>query len=191
MSEEFYNRPLPSYQNSPQYQIPVPEEHHWKNQYMRIDFEDKSFNHLRDKFARLDIPTEKLEDLVEELMIIINNAGKMKVEMREIPLFLDDFEKYWDTYCIYILKNSRWVDELNHIREYVLILLEQEYHKSINGWQGDNILTYRGEQKQAYSLKQEVVQTGTKRGWFKNKKQSKIVNSPAAQGFNLSQPQQR
>ena len=183
MGDEYYNKPLPSYGGSPQYQVPVPEDHHWKREYMLIDFENKSFNHLRSKFESLDIPTEKIEDLVEELMIIVNNAGKMKIESHMIPYFLDNFEKYWDTYCIHILKNSRWIDEMNHIREYVLFILEQEYFKSIGGWQGDNILTYKGEQKQSYSIKQESVSSGVKRGWFRNKKTA--TTAPAVQGFNL------
>jgi len=189
MLDEYYNRPLPSYQNTSQYQIPVPEEHHWKNQYMKIDFENKSFNYLRVKFERLDMPTEQIEDLIEELMLILNNAGKMKIQRDMVNYLLENFDKVWDSYAIYILKNSRWIDEMVHIREYVMYILEQELYKSVDGWQGDNILTYRGEQKQSYSLKQENVQNDVKRGWFRNKKVKKDVQSPAMQGFNLSQPQ--
>jgi len=186
MPGEFYNKPLTGYQSTSPYQIPVPEEHHWKNDYMRVDFENKSFNYLRIKFERLDIPTEKIEDLVEELMLIINNAGKMKIEIAMIETFTDEFEQVWESFKIYILKNSRWVDELEHLRHYAKMVFQQELFKSIGGWQGDNILTYRSEQKQAYALKQETVSSGEKRGWFRNKKKKAAGPAPAMQGYNIS-----
>jgi hypothetical protein len=189
MTKEYYNKALPSYDGTPPYQIPVPEEHHWKHQYMRIDFENKSFNLIRKRMLMLDVPVEIVEDLIEELMILVNNAGKLNIQAYTIPHFMDIFELYWDSYCIYVLKNHRWIDEINHVRDYVMLILEQELYKSIDGWQGDNILTTRVEQKQNYALRQENVVESQKRGWFRNKKtQNKI--SPVAQGFNLSSRQE-
>jgi hypothetical protein len=109
----------------------------------------------------------------------------MKIQPFEINWLLDEFDTLWDNFCIYSLKNSRWIDEVNHVRRYALYVLLQEYHKSIDGWQGDNILRTRIEQTHAYALKQENVVTSTKRGWFRNKK--KIQSAPAVQGFNLQQ----
>jgi len=189
MGDEFFNKPLPSYGNSPQYQIPVPEDHHWKREYTLIDIENKSFNYLRRKFEDLDIPLEKIEDLVEELMIVLNNAGKLKIEQNMICYLMEGFEKVWSTFEIHVLKNSRWIDEMSHIREFCLYVLEMELYKSIGGWQGDNILTFRGEQKQSYYLKQEAASSDVRRGWFRNKKPKSV--SPAVQGFNISGDQGR
>jgi len=184
VTDEYYETPLPSYGSQPQYQIPVPEDHHWKREYTRIDFENKSFNYLKKKLERLDIPQEKIDDLVDELMIIVNNAGKMKIKIYEINWLIDEFDTLWDNFCIYNLRNSRWIDELNHVRRYALYVLLQEYHKSIDGWQGDNVLRSHSivEQSHAYNVKQENVQQ--KRGFFGKKPKRQ---PPAVQGYDLSQ----
>jgi len=184
--EEFYNSPLPTYGQSPQFQLPVSEDQNWKNQYTHIDFENKSFNYLKKKLEKLDIPKEKIDDLIEELEIIINNAGKMKISTPTIKMLLDIFDTAWDNYCIYVMKNSRWIDELNHVHSYAMQVLLQEYYKSIDGWQGDNILRTRIEHAHDYNLRQENVSTAVKRGWFRNKKSSAVMESSAAQGFDLS-----
>jgi len=118
-------------------------------------------------------------------MIIVNNAGKMKISPPVIIWLLDTFDTLWDNYCIYVMKNSRWIDELNHVHSYAMYVLLQEYYKSIDGWQGDNILRTRIEQTHAYNLRQENVSTAVKRGIFRNKSKS-VVESPAVQGFDLS-----
>lgn len=185
LPDEYYNAPLPSYGENPQYSTPVPEEHHWKHNYIHIDFENKSFNLIRKRMLMLEVPEEIVEDLIEELMILTNNAGKLRIEEYTIPHFMEIFELYWDSYCIYVLKNHRWIDEINHIRDYVMLILEQELYKSIDGWQGDNILTTRVEQKQNYALRQENVVESKKRGWFRNKTVKSSV--PAVDGFDLGQ----
>ena len=83
------------------------------------------------------------------------------------------------------MKNSRWIDELNHVHSYAMQVLLQEYYKSIDGWQGDNILRTNIRQTHEYNLKQESVATTTKRGMFRNKTKSEVV-SPAAQGYDFS-----
>ena len=91
MPDEYFNRPLPSYGESPQYQVPVPEEHHWKNQYMIIDFENKSFNLIRKRMLETSVPVAIIDDLVEELMILVNDAGKLNIKEYAVPHFMENF----------------------------------------------------------------------------------------------------
>jgi len=189
MSNEYYSSPPPDFQRTDPKSFhynPMSEDTAWKLQYSRIDFENKSFNYLKQKLYALEIPEEKIQDLIDELTIIVNNAGKMKLDRGEIGWFLDEFDTLWDNFCIYQLKNSRWIDELNHVRAFAEYVLLQELHKSIDGWQGDNMLRTKVEQTQRYDVRQENYQTSEKRGWFRNKKKTQRV-SPAQQGYNLSQ----
>ena len=185
---EYYEQPFTRYGDVAPYAASYNEDHLWKNQYIKIDFDNRSFEYLKTKLQRLEIPKEKIQDLIDELSIIVNNAGKIKLERSEINWLLDEFDKLWDNFCIYCIKNHRWIDELNHVRSYAEYVLLQEFHKSIDGWQGDNILRTKVEQTQRYDVRQEAFQTETKRGWFKNKKKTTQV-SPAQQGYMLSQQQ--
>lgn len=188
---DYHNVPYTRYNPAGSYEPGWSEDIFWKLQYSRIDFDKKSFEYLKKKLMKLDIPDEKIQDLIDELDIIVNNAGKMKLERSEIGWLLDEFDKLWHNFCIYTLSNSRWIDELNHVRAYAEYVLLQEFHKSIDGWQGDNLLRTKVEQTQRYDVRQEAFQTETRRGWFRNKKRTKRV-SPAQQGFNVSQqPQQQ
>lgn len=186
MSNEIYDQPYSSYKQMGQYQIPVPEDHIWKREYIKIDFNNKSFEYLRTKLEKLKIPEEKVQDLIDELDIIVNNAGKMNIEKPEINWLLDEFETLWENYCIYTLENSRYINELNHVRRYAMYILLQEYHKSISGWQGDNLLRQKIEQGQTYNIRQEQVESRPKRGIFKSRRKPILTsNNPATQGFNM------
>lgn len=184
---DYHEQPTTRYNQIP-YQLPIPEDHIWKNEYIKIDFDNHSFEYLKNKLLHLEIPKEKIQDLIDELSIIINNAGKMNIEKPEINWLLEEFETLWDNFCIYNLKNSRWIDELNHVRRYAMYVLLQEYHKSLHGWQGDNILRYKIEQAQTYNVRQEQVESPRRRGFFsrrQDKKQMAMDNSQVQQGFNV------
>jgi len=187
MDKEFYNQPLPSYGQYSPYQLPVSEDQHFKKEYTKINIENKAFNYLKKRLTNLSIPEEKISDLIDELDILVNNAGKMKLDRAEIGWLLDEFDKLWDNYCIYSMKNHRWINELEHVRIFAEYILLQEYHKSIEGWQGDNILRTKIEQSQSYNVRQENIEPKRKRGWFKNPNSKRVQNSPALQGYNISQ----
>jgi hypothetical protein len=185
--DENYEQPFPRYnsQNASSGFTPNwSEDNFFKLQYSRIDFENKSFKFLKRKLASLNIPPELIIDLIDELSILVNNASKMKLDRAEIGWFLDEFDKVWHNYCIYTLNNSRWISELNHMRAYAELVFLQELHKSIEGWQGDNLLHAISEQRQKYDVKQENYQTEKKRGFFRNRTET---SRTASQPVNIQQ----
>ena len=168
-SEGYYYAPPPEYMGEGS-SAPANEDIAWKLQYSKIPFESKSFAYLKKKLKSLDIPEEKITDLIAELDIIINNASKLKIERELVNWFIEEFEVLWDNFCIYSLKNHRWIDELNHVRRYALTVLMQELFKSIEGWQGDNLLRYKVEQSHVYDISQKAIAEETKkRGFFRRK----------------------
>ena len=83
---------------------------------------------------------------------------------------------------IHYIKNTRWIVELNDLRNKCEYLLKQEYLKAIGGWQGDNMMRTRVETSQSYNVRQEqVMQEPAKRGFFSKKPKKQ---SPAVQGFS-------
>ena len=186
---DYYYSKQPDYRYQPyENVIPSSEEINWKLQYSKVDT-SKGFTYLTKKLKRLDIPEEKIADLIFELDIIFNNAGKMKIKPFEISYFLDEFNTFWENFCIYGLKNSRWVDELNHVRSFAEQVLLQEYHKSIEGWQGDNLLRHKAETSSTYNLTQRTDSPLEKRGLLRRK--PKQVGQPVQQPMQTNMPQGR
>lgn len=189
MPESYYTGPPPDFKKERagyEYRVPISEDIAWKLGYSRIDFDNRSFEYLKKKLEKLKIPTEKIQDLIDELYIIVNNAGKLKIKPYTINFFLEDFEAVWENFCIYGLSNSRWIDELNHVRRYALHVLLQEYYKSIDGWQGDNLLRQKMEEKHAYTMEQREV-AAKKKGLF-GKKEKKPAPMPiASEGYTFTE----
>jgi len=165
---------------------PLTEDSAFKMQYTKIDFQNKGFQNLKETLEKLSIPREIITDLVDKLEILVNNAGKMNINMGEIEYLLESFNTFWDNFCIYVIENSRWINELNNVRSFAENILLQEYHKSIGGWQGNNILRTRIEQRTSYDLRQEQVASEQKRGFFRNTRSKKPISPNSAQNFGVA-----
>ena len=76
---------IPSYKDLPQFRPPSSEDYHWKLQYGKVDITTDTFEYLRNRLEALNIDQKIIDDMINYLNVLINNAAKTKIEYYQIP----------------------------------------------------------------------------------------------------------
>jgi len=104
---------------------------------------------IETKLNKTNLPEDIKNDLIDDMVPLLNNAGMTKISLGQVKEFIGGFNELWLRYRIFKVRKKH-IPQFNYIMPLIREHLIMNLNKSVEGWQGDHVF----EQKTTYDVTQ-------------------------------------